>query len=111
MRRLTHQQYTRISMLESELVPHVNHDDHPGLYVDTWKPPVNGDESAVRVSIIAEEAVIAGPGAEHFAEFVLNLDICSDGTLIDEDGAMDLGTLNPTITDIRGFLADRFSED
>lgn len=109
MRRLTHHQYTRISMLEDVLAEFEDHRDRPGLYVDTWKPTISGE--GVRVSVIAEEAVVAGPGAEVFAEFVLNLEIASDGQLIDEDGVLPAEYEYPTMTQVRDFLAAHFTTE
>jgi hypothetical protein len=106
MIRLTHHQYTRISMLEDVLAEFADHRDAPGLYVDTWRP--RNSDNSIRVSFIAEEAVIAGPGAELFAEFVLNLEVTPSGELLDEDGMLDLKD-KTALDQVRDFLADRFT--
>lgn len=85
MKRLTHQQYTRISMVE-DVLEDLDLTRKISLYVDTWRP---GTETWSRVTLVQEEALLGSIDGEWYEKTILGLMLAEDGAILgDENGVL-----------------------
>lgn len=102
MRRLTHHQYTTISMIEDVLEGH-DLTRKISLYVDTWRP---GSETWSRVALVQEQALLGSIDAEWYEKTILGLMLEVDGSIVGDEGAvlrLDDGRI--TMTELSEYLA------
>lgn len=84
MKRLTHQQYTRIGMIEDVLAD-LDLTGRFSLFVDTWR---STPETYTRLVVSEDEALLGSIDGEWYAKEILALHLAEDGTIIDDDGGV-----------------------
>jgi hypothetical protein len=84
MRRLTHQQYTRLSMIE-DVLEDLGLTTKISLYVDTWS---SAPDRYSRVALIHEEALLGSVDGVWYSQTIAALMLAEDGGIIGDEGGI-----------------------
>lgn len=84
MKRLTHHQYTRISMI-GDVLESLALTETISLYVDTWR---SDPDTYARVALIEEQALLGSVDGEWYSKTILGLMLAEDGAIIGDEGGV-----------------------